>query len=238
MKDRSLFAFGLGLGFGALAAYALRRQKEADPLAKSFATWQAELALTRGEVEAAFFVARVRKRYTDLYTERPRFEHPALRVHLEENILPGLALYQELLADGIEQEAALEVVEQLVMALLRPRRQVMEALGKLPFFYQLTRAMLPGMMKNFPPEGWETEWVEVSDERLAFNMHRCFYLDTFTAYGASELTPIYCSGDDFLYADAWPQVRFERTQTLGRGGELCDFCFRDVSGAADLETVQ
>jgi hypothetical protein len=49
-----------------------------------------------------------------------------------------------------------------------------------------------------------------------------------TEYGFPELTPHFCRLDDVLAAEAAPSVRFERTQTLARGGTLCDFRYARV----------
>ena len=78
-------------------------------------------------------------------------------------------------------------------------------------------------MKIYPSEGWETTYLERSDTRLAFNMTRCFYLDTLKALGAPELTASFCKTDDVM-AEQFPStVRFVRPHTLGRGDALCDF---------------
>jgi hypothetical protein len=84
------------------------------------------------------------------------------------------------------------------------------------------------MRSSFPPQGWDTEWVEVSSQAVAFNLHRCFYVDVLTEYGAAELTPFYCRLDDLIYEDVSPHVRWDRTKTLGRGDDCCDFRFTRV----------
>ena len=90
----------------------------------------------------------------------------------------------------------------------------------IALFRQITRWV---MRSSFPPEGWETEWVDAGDQCVAFDIHRCFYLDVLTAYGAPELTPLYCKLDDLMYENMSPGIRWARTRTLGRGDDLCDF---------------
>jgi hypothetical protein len=189
--------------------------------------WRQELAGLLGPGPSQGIMARVEARYADLYAGRTHYDNRALRQHLEENILPGLALYQVLREDGHHTDAALKTVERLFAADLMRRRRSLERLGRLPFFFALLRAVTRRFMaRNFPPEGWEVEWPDAGRDVVAFDMQSCFYLDVLTEYGAPELTPVYCRLDDLIYEDLSPHVRWERTKTLGRGDDCCDFRFR------------
>jgi hypothetical protein len=194
------------------------------PRTRYWKPWQRELASRDGDALAHQMMDDVKDRYAVLYQERKRYNHPALRKHLEENILPGLALYQVLLDKGYEQVDALETVEQLYQVVTRSGRRTFELLGRFPVYYQLLRATVRRFMeRNFPPEGWQVEWVEVSGEQVAFNMHACFYVDVLGEYGVPELTPVFCGLDDYIYEGVSPHVRWARTGTIGRGDALCDF---------------
>ena len=234
-RNRALFyglGFGLGLGAtaGAVGGYLLARQRAADRRAPDLDAWQRVLAKEWGEVDAAMFAAQVQVRYEDLYAQRPRFAHRTLRMHLEDCILPGLALYRTLREDNLDQAAALAVVETLFQADQQAERRLLERLGRLPTFFPWFRAITRQIMRrDLPPEGWETEWVEDSADCLAFTIHRCFYLDVLTAYGAPELTPLYCRNDDLLYENVSPYLRWQRTKTLGRLDDCCDFRFTRVT---------
>ena len=169
------------------------------------------------------------RRYDDFLSSRPRLMDDAMRMHLEQTMLPALALYQALRTAGSDEEAALGDVEYLLQCTLAGRRRLMAFLGRLPFFFFLLRVLTRSFTtRSFPPAGWETEWVEVSADLVAFNMHRCFCVDTMREYGAPELTPVFCRLDHFMYDDISPHVRFERTATLATGGDCCDFRFRRV----------
>jgi hypothetical protein len=190
---------------------------------------ESALARELGGVKASEIVRRAADRYGDLYAERKQYENRALRQHLEGNILPGIALYQTLLDDPDTQQRSMDLAEAAFTAWAAPNRRFMERLGRLPFFYGLMRALIkPMMRRNFPAEGWETEWVEASGEALAFNMTRCFYLDVLVEYGAPELTALYCKMDDLVYEDVSPHVKWDRKHTLGRGDECCDFRYERV----------
>jgi hypothetical protein len=51
------------------------------------------------------------------------------------------------------------------------------------------------------------------------------------AYGAPELMPHICAFDDWMFETLPPSIAWERTTTLGRGGNRCDFCWGRVSQA-------
>jgi hypothetical protein len=202
-------------------------------------TWQRALIEKHGEVQGAILAARVKARYKALYDERPHFRHPALRWHLEQKILPGLALYQVLSEQDSNHEAVLAEVGSLLEIGLRAFARFVHVYTYLPLPFAVMRQMFKASLLAYPKQGWGIEQIENSKTSFAFNVHRCFYLDVFTAYGAPELTPLYCRLDDLLYAPWSPSIRWERTKTLGRGDDCCDFRYsRGESGKASHGLIQ
>jgi len=111
----------------------------------------------------------------------------------------------------------------------------------LPLPFAIFRQILRISLLAYPVQGWDIELIEESKTSFAFNVHRCFYLDVLTAYGAPELTALYCRLDDLAYAAMSPSIKWERTKTLGRGDECCDFRWRrvePVQGITKLIQVQ
>ncbi|MEA3441735.1 MAG: L-2-amino-thiazoline-4-carboxylic acid hydrolase [Chloroflexota bacterium] len=217
-------SFGLGALGGFLAGVIASNRLNAASRMPYAASWERVLAREHGHVEANCIINRVESRYWQLFCQRPRLVDLALRDHLHNQILPGLALYQVLREEGQAVEVALSTVERLVDEARRGKRLPIVVLGRLPIFYQVLRRMTPNFLtRNFPARGWEIEWVEDSESSLAFNMRSCFYLEIFQSYGAPELTLVYCKMDDLLFDDVSPYVRWERTGTLARGDDVCDF---------------
>ncbi len=225
------------VGVGVLAAgvaggLLITRRRTGRPRMSDADTWRQALIEKHGAIEAEALINKVQQRYEELYRTRPHYDHPALRMHLEQNILPGLALYQVLQAEKGDQTAALAEVEMLLHAgaVRSSLRKATAALKYLPEPFMLIRLVMRAAMRfGFPAAGWETEWIEDSDQRIAFNIHRCFYLNTLTTYDAPELTRLFCQMDDVVYEALPPSIRWERTGTLGRGNEVCDFCYRNVA---------
>jgi hypothetical protein len=188
---------------------------------------QRVLAETRGPIKAAMLTARAQACYDELYARRPRFHHPALRQHLEQGALPALVLYQMLREEGDDQEAALAEIDRILTAVVEQsrRRRLVRAMGRLPNPFAILRIANRWAMKRvYPPQGWTFEWVEDSDQCIAYDARECFYVNVLTAYGAPELTAHLCAGDDLLFGDL-PGVSWGRTKTLARGDDRCNFRF-------------
>ncbi|MBN1428497.1 MAG: L-2-amino-thiazoline-4-carboxylic acid hydrolase [Anaerolineae bacterium] len=195
--------------------------------------WQQAMAKDRGDVAASALAERIRLYYGDLYAQRRHYAHHALRAHLEKSILPGLAAYQVLREDGLDEQEAIATVERFFEAAYATYRWQMVWMARLPFLFPLFRFIIRRILKsNFPQEGWQFEWVEDSPTRLAFNDYCCFYLDVLTEYGVPELTPAFCATDDMMIDNFASRIRWERTTTLGHGGDRCDFRYCSIERAS------
>lgn len=175
---------------------------------------------------------RVLNRYYDLFAQHAIPDNPVLKHHLVQGILPGLAYYQILREDGKSQESALEKIDQVFKEMYAGYVKSMQRLGRLPLFYPILRAYIRTAMKEYPADGWEMVWQQVDDEAIRFRMNTCFYYNTLSFYGAPELTASYCQIDDNIYGNMSSQVLWQRTQTIARGAEFCDFCFANARKAA------
>jgi hypothetical protein len=216
---------GLAMGMAIGTSIALSQRMARHHWMPNLKTWQRALIEKHGEVQGAILAARAQARYEELYNERPRFTHPALRWHLEQNLLPGLALYQVLREEDNERDAALAETGSLLAigSTSRALNHLMNMRKHLPLPFAFFRQILRVSLLAYPQQGWDIERREDSETSFAFNIHRCFYLDVLTAYGAPELTAMFCQLDDLAYAALTPSIRWERTKTLGRGGDCCDF---------------
>jgi hypothetical protein len=224
--------FLAGLAAGAIGGLLAKRLMARPHRMPYLDVGQEVLAETRGPVQATLLAARVQARYDELYARRLRFEQPALRQHYEVGILPSLAFYQTLREER-DQEAALEEMDRIIPALVERsgRRRLAQILGAMPDSFAVLRIVNRWVMKvRYPPEGWRFEWVEDSNQCIAYDARECFYLNVLTACGAPELTAHLCAIDDLLYNNL-PGISWERTKTLGRGDDRCDFRFCRVNGS-------
>lgn len=233
-SNRRLGALG-----GALAGLVLGWRLTTPHRMPLAAAWRRALARRHGKPVAARLMTLIEARYAELTTGRPRSANRAMRRHIEARILPILAIYQVLRTNSGDQESALAEVDELFHRVFAWRRRQIGLLRWLPNPFALFRPIARRTTeRNYPPEGWDIEWVEDSDQRLAFTIRRCIYLEMMTAAGAPELVPHICGFDDWMFAALPPSIAWERTTTLGRGGDRCDFCWHRVAGAAGGSAAQ
>lgn len=190
--------------------------------------WQRVLVRRSGQARARRIIAQAQVQFDGLFQARIRYANRALRHHLEQHILPGLALYWALLEDTADREKVVQewIVLQKAVALERRRLISLLRILPMPFAFTLLRWFTRFSMRfEYPAIGWEIKWVADTPERLAFDIHRCFYLETLNALGAPELTKHFCALDDWLFEVLRPAVLWARTRTLGCGNDRCDFCW-------------
>jgi hypothetical protein len=187
--------------------------------------WKRELIKTHGQPEASRLVDEIRERHEYLSGAIPVPGGKTLRMRREKLILPGLALYQTLKNKYGQADKALAETDMLFRAaFFRVEPFGIPLLNYLPDPFPLVRMVMRGSAVSEYGPG-ELEVLEDSPDCFAMKVYRCYILDTLTAQGAPELTALFCSTDDWL-AELLPRARWERRQTLGRGGAYCDFYWR------------
>ena len=218
----------LGLALGTLVGVLTAKKRLEEPRMPNAKIWQRILTEGKGQIPAAIKMARVQQTYASLLTKQPIFENPVYNIHIKNNILPGLALYQTLRRDGLGQQEALVEVDQLFLTWFGQFPPMNMRLNRLmaytPQNFKVFRRMVHWTKdKLFPEPGWIYEKVEAGEDTLAFNIHTCFYLQILNYYDAPELTPAFCKLDDYLMAAMPPTIQWGRTQTIGTGAAYCDF---------------
>ncbi len=238
MTDKRMFLAGLAAG--AIGGVLLVRHRTQPRRMPHLDISQKVLAETRGEVRAAMLAGAragpLRRAGCRAAPLRPagaaqasRGEHPA-----RPGALPDAAGGKRRPGSGPGRDGP--ALHRLGGAL--GPAQADAARGRLPGRFALLRiANRLALKKGFPPEGWRIEWLEDSDRCIAYDIHECFYLKVLTAYGAAELTPHFCQGDDLLYGGV-PGIAWERTKTLGRGDDLCNFRFRRTGHSECFRNTQ
>ena len=187
---------------------------------------QEDCIMEFGKENSSDLYLNTEKTYQELLANADDKGNPVIHEHLAKKLFPPMAYYKALLAAGYEQETALTYVKKETHKAALVRKQEMQGLAKLPFAYTIYRmGVKKHMKKNFPEEGWTTEWVRCDGTEIHFNLRRCIYQELTEQYNCPELCCVYCENDDISFSGLLPKIRFERTGTLGNGADCCDFHF-------------
>lgn len=141
---------------------------------------------------------------------------------LTKTILPRVALYKALNADEKLSESAYDLTHKYMIEVIGMQKHKSTAvLEILPGFYRIySRTFLKIMrttdlQKSDQIEGKDFYDITITD---------CLWYNACKEFGCPELCPAFCDVDDVTY-EGLRKIGFTRTQTLGKGGECCDFHF-------------
>jgi len=140
---------------------------------------------------------------------------------LKNVILPPIALYQTLQELPIDKESALQVVEKSIFQGAQRTANLINRIEKLPCFYKIFSMIFNKALKA---DNWEIEYEQNDSDAMIFTIKKCLWYDTCLEHNCPELCAAFCKSDNLTY-DSMKKITFRRTQTLGMGGEYCDFKF-------------
>ena len=159
--------------------------------------------------------------YLEKYESLPEGVHS----HTDEKIFPAAAMYLTA-KEFMTEEQAYAVIENAavkICAKAKPLKTIM----KIPFMPSLFIKMWdPITKKNFGEScGFENRFYPKEKGAYRMDILQCPYKTYFTELGCPELTKIFCENDERVYG-ALPGLVFERSGTLGKGADRCDFYIR------------
>ncbi len=153
----------------------------------------------------------------------------ANRTHCHHMIFPYIAVYKTL--SGCEQDALAHVHAIMTHQKVAPANRLLRRIFRLPGLYRLFPQMVRLSLKTTYKEsgdGFQRKVIVQRRDCICFHMLRCPYQRYCAEQGVPELCDVFCTSDETVMADVHPRLIFERSQTLGRSGECCDFCYRVI----------
>ena len=149
----------------------------------------------------------------------------AVKAHTVEKIYPVIAFYRAMQQVGISREKALEFLDWSCSHQAEPQAKALRGLLKIPGLYKKMPAMYAWMTRtNFGEKaGFQAKFYPTDDNRCKFDMVKCLYCDVCRANGCPELVPCFCHTDDVTSGHMHPKILWNRTKTMGEGGDCCDF---------------
>ena len=199
----------------------------AEKIMKKKAVIKAELdkALPKAQSDALWQKATARlEGFLTRYGDLPKGVH----IHTDSRILPSAAIYLTV-KEAVGAEKAYRVIEDAAVQLCAEIEKKLQRLMRLPGMPSLfVKAWDPMTKKLFGAgNGFENVFYPKKKGEYRMDVTACPYCRTFTELGCPELTKIFCENDERIYGRL-PGLEFERTGTLGKGAERCDFCLRKI----------
>ena len=136
-------------------------------------------------------------------------------------ILPRVALYQVLSEIPMEKKDALSVVEKYFLIGIRKSRDSLLHVERIPFFYSIFRLILVIVLRA---DNWKLTVGQNDNKSFRFTVTQCLWNDAFNELGCPEMCKMSCESDFIMYG-SMRKISFQRSKTLGTGGDYCDFCF-------------
>ncbi|MCR5273714.1 MAG: L-2-amino-thiazoline-4-carboxylic acid hydrolase [Lachnospiraceae bacterium] len=177
-----------------------------------------------GDKKAEAIATKAQKRYDELIEENKN-EPKEYYMHTRERIYPSIALFDALLAVGVERKEAEDFVTGYYRWRAGKMVPMIKTAFKIPGLYKLVPKIFFKMtnMSFGPKAGFASENAYLGKDEMRFDMVKCPYYDNCLKYGCPEITKGFCDADDICYGNMHPKVSWDRTKTIGRGDGVCDF---------------
>lgn len=170
--------------------------------------------------------------YLTKYAGISKGEH----MHTDSRIFPSAAVYLSM-KEVVGEEQALELMalysDHLTEGMAAMLGEMMLIPGMRDIFVKVWD---PLAKKMFGPAcGFSNRFYENKKGEYRMDVTACPYNKYYTEIGCPEITNVSCTNDDRMYGNL-PGIEFSRTQTLGRGGECCDFSLKktDIIYKSDI----
>ncbi len=177
-----------------------------------------------GAERTSAIMEKARKRYDEL-TDENRDEPREYYMHTRERIYPSIAVFDALLDEGIERSEAEAFVTDYYRWRSRGMASKIQAIFKIPGLYRIVPKFFFSLtQKSFGPKaGFSSENQHIGKGEMSFDMIVCPYHEKCVHYGCPEIVKGFCDADDICYGNMHPKISWDRTKTIGRGDEICDF---------------
>ncbi len=141
---------------------------------------------------------------------------------LTQTILPRVALYKVLLNNDFSEEDVYACVRKYMLEKVAAKKHASTAKMEIvPGFYTIySKIFLKIMRTTDLQENTQSSGKNYYDVTIT----KCLWHTACVENGCPELCRLFCDVDDVTYGGL-KKIGFTRTQTLGYGGDCCDFHF-------------
>lgn len=154
------------------------------------------------------------------------------KVHTHENIFPRMAMYRALQKSFPTE--AMNIIEQTVKKNTTLVGKILHFLTAIPFMKTVFMKVFAKMTieKFGQTAGFKQNLYIANNDELKFDILDCPYCRYCEKCQCKELTHTFCDSDLYCYGNL-SGISFTRSQTLGTGGNCCDFHLKKES----LDTI-
>ena len=119
---------------------------------------------------------------------------------------------------------ALTIIEEGMASHAKKTARTYQRMVKIPFGRTIfLKGFAMGTKGMFgETAGFKQDFHNADCNEIRFDVLKCPYVRYTTELGCPEIAHIFCDNDMYAYGSL-KGITFERTQTLGTGGEKCDF---------------
>ncbi|HNX64645.1 MAG TPA: L-2-amino-thiazoline-4-carboxylic acid hydrolase [Oscillospiraceae bacterium] len=165
---------------------------------------------------------------SDMKSEADYKNSKYIKWHMDENMLPSIAIYLAFKKFDSTSDNALDFTDQVLQMFRLKMQKKNKVLGRLPFGYSAFKMFCKSVMnKQYPEQGWDVEWIKYNDNEIHFNMKSCIYFEITKKYNCPEMCTLFCKNDDVVFEGYKPAIIFERNGTIARGQQVCDFHYKN-----------
>lgn len=193
---------------------------------KRFIKTEIDRILTKEQSDLVWSKATARlEKLLRKYADLPKGVH----AHTDNYIFPSAAIYRTA-KEFMTEEQAYAALENAAIQKTTRLGKMLANMMKIPFMPDLFIRVWDPMTKSMfgAKSGFQNRFYPKKKGEYRMDILACPYCKYFAELHCFELTKIFCDNDERGYGDL-PGLRFERTGTLGKGADRCDFCIRRVS---------
>ncbi len=163
---------------------------------------------------------RACEKLSDIHGQYPDIPK-AEQMHTEA-IFNTAAIYLALKA--VVPDKAEELIEGGMAVCAKKKAKSFQRMCRFPFGKSLFMKVFAfGVKTTFGEKAGFEQRIHTADRKvLRFDVLKCPYVNYLTALGCAEIAHLFCENDIYCYGSL-DGIAFERSQTLGTGGERCDF---------------
>ena len=140
------------------------------------------------------------------------------------NLLFVLGAYDVLKNKRISEEKTIDELSKAMYEFLKKKVNGFNKAFKSNFIFAILKKAIPMKMLGFNGHGWEIGIKEKGDDNIYIEVKKCLVHEILKEENKMELGKMFCNADLILYMNLG-KTEFKRTETLIKGGTMCDMHF-------------